>query len=90
MEATSALLRLPINVMIPATTQQASTNPGEPKPNDMPEIFLNTPDPIMELMTRKATPHMVMERSKPNPDDFGIAIASSLVGGKIEWKIENG
>jgi hypothetical protein len=76
MEATSALAKLPNKVIKPAAAQQAMTSPGEPRDRDIPEIFLNTPDPIIELMTNRATPHIVMDRSNPGPEVLEIAIAS--------------
>ena len=76
MDATSALARLPNKVINPAAAQQAMTSPGEPRDRDMPEIFLNTLDPIIELMINRAMLYIVMDRSNPGPEVLEIAIAS--------------
>ena len=40
-----------MSVTNPASTQAASTHPGEPSSADMGATFLNTPEPIMAATT---------------------------------------
>src|SRR6185436_3946576 len=47
--ATSALLRAPKMVMIPASTQQSNTRSADPNSADMGATFLYIPEPITEL-----------------------------------------
>ena len=49
----SAVHKAPAKLTIPASNQQSRINQGDPNCSAIGAIFLNTPDPIITLMTKK-------------------------------------